>query len=127
MGYRRGFILCCLVNTFLLLWLLGVKNLWMLFLFVPFYGLFYGGQTPMLPGLFAEYYGLKPLSTLVGVQLLAGILGGTTGHLFAGFIFDRFQNYTMAFIAASCFWALGALFAIVLKRPRKLPGAELEL
>ncbi|MFH1626346.1 MAG: MFS transporter [Pseudomonadota bacterium] len=125
-GYRRGFALCCLANTLLLLLLPGVNSLWMLFLFVPFYGLFYGGQTPMLPGLFADYFGLKPLSTLVGLQLFTGMLGGATGPLFAGFIFDTFQNYSIAFIAASFFWALSALLAIFLKKPRKRQGAKVK-
>ncbi len=116
-GYRKGFIICGTANALALLWLVGVKSPWMLFLFVIFYGFFYGGQTPMLPGLLADFFGLKPLSTLVGIQLFTGVISGTTGPLFAGFIFDRFGDYRIAFITASCFWAFTALLALPLKEP----------
>ncbi|MDY6853432.1 MAG: MFS transporter [Thermodesulfobacteriota bacterium] len=118
-GYRKGFILCGSANALALLWLLCVKDSWMLFAFVPFYGFFYGGQTPMMPGLFSRFFGLKPLSTLVGLQLFTGMIGGTTAPLFAGFIFDTFANYNIAFITASLFWAMSALLAFLLERPVK--------
>ena len=119
-GYRRAFILCGTVNSLALLWLLVVKDPWMLFLFVIFYGFFYGGQTPLFPGLLGRFFGLKPLSTLVGLQLFTGILSGTTGPLFAGLIFDMSESYNMAFITASCFWALTALIASFVRRPARL-------
>lgn len=118
-SYRKGFILCCIANSFALLWLLGVKSPSMLFVFVIFYGFFYGGQALMLPGLLAHFFGLKPLSTLIGLLMLTGIFSGTTAPLFAGFIFDKFKNYNIAFITASCIWALTALIAILLKKPKK--------
>jgi len=121
-GYRRGYLIFGMANAILLLWLLGVKNLWMLMLFVPFYGFCYGGQTPMIPALMGQFYGLKPLSTLLGIQFSFTIIGGTTAPWFAGFLFDKFNNYHAAFVTASCFWALTALIAYILKKPLKDSG-----
>jgi len=39
--------------------------------------------------------------------------------LLAGFLFDRFNNYYMAFITASGFWALSALLSNFLTKPQK--------
>ena len=73
----------------------------------------------MMPGLLSRFFGLKPLSTLVGLQLFTGMIGGITAPLFAGFIYDTFSNYNIAFITASLFWAMSALLAFLLKRPLK--------
>ena len=119
MGYQKAFILFGATNAVVVLWLLAVKNLWMITLFVPFYGFCYGGQTPIIPALMGRFYGLKPLSTLLGIQFFMAIFGGVTAPWFAGFLFDQFKNYHGAFFTASGFWALTALLASVLEAPRK--------
>ena len=118
-GYRKGFSLFGLFNAIAVIWLLGAKNLWMLMLFAPFYGFCYGGQTPIIAALIGNYFGLKPLSTLLGLQMFTGMIGGTLGPWLAGFLFDRFSNYYMAFITASGFWALSAFLSHILRKPQK--------
>jgi MFS family permease len=103
----------------MMLWLLGVKSLWMLLFFVPLYGFFYGGQTPIMAGLIGFYFGQKPLATLIGASVATGMLAGTTGPIFAGFIYDEFGSYYAAFLTASGVWALGALLAFLLRKPAK--------
>ena len=118
-GYERGFGLLGLANAIVIIWLLGAKSLWMFMLFAPFYGFCYGGQTPLIAAIIGRYFGLKPLSTLLGLQLFSGIIGGISGPWFAGFLFDKFNNYNMAFITASVFWALTALLSYILKEPQQ--------
>ncbi|MDY6968222.1 MAG: MFS transporter [Spirochaetota bacterium] len=116
-GYKNGFIICGLMNTMMLIWFLNVENLWMLYLFAPIYGFFYGAQTPMLPAILGQYYGLKPLGTLIGTMMLTGIIGGTMGPYFSGLIFDKLGSYILAFGSASAFWALCGFLAFILKKP----------
>ena len=116
-GYKNGFIICGLMNTMMLIWFLNVENLWMLYLFAPIYGFFYGAQTPMLPAILGQYYGLKPLGTLIGTMMLTGIIGGTMGPYFSGLIYDKLGSYIIAFGSASAFWALCGFLAFILKKP----------
>jgi len=118
-GYRKGFSIFGLCNAIAIIWLLGAKNLWMLMLFAPFYGFCYGGQTPIIAALIGNYFGLKPLSTLLGLQMFTGMIGGTLGPWLAGFLYDKFNNYYIAFITASGFWALSALLSHILRKPQK--------
>ena len=118
-GHRRGFIIFGLTNALAVIWLLGTKNLWMLMLFAPFYGFCYGGQTPLIAAIIGRYFGLKPLSTLLGLQMFTAMIGGVSGPWVAGFLFDKFSNYYMAFVTASAFWALSALLCFILRKPQK--------
>ena len=118
-GYKRGFIICGLANTVMMLWLMRVESLWMLFLFVPLYGFFYGAETPMLPGVLGEHFGLKPIGTLIGTMMLTGMLSGTIAPFFAGFMYDAFQSYLVPFGTASAFWAVSAFLASLLRKPEK--------
>lgn len=117
-GYRKGYSLFGLFNAVAVIWLLGAKNLWMLMLFAPIYGFCYGGQTPIIAALLGSYFGIKPLSTLLGLQMFSGMIGGTLGPWLAGFLFDKTNSYHVAFITASVFWGLSALLSQILSKPQ---------
>jgi MFS family permease len=118
-GYKRGFIICGLANTVMLLWLIQVDSLWMLLVFVPFYGFFYGAETPMLPGILGNFFGLRPLATLIGTMMLTGMLTGTIAPFFAGFLYDALKSYLVPFGTAAAFWAFSAFLAFLLRKPAK--------
>ncbi|MCJ8501642.1 MFS transporter [Desulfatitalea alkaliphila] len=93
-----------------LVWLQFAHQLWMLYLFGALYGLAHGGCFTAISPLVAEWFGIRFHGTLFGVVVFFGTLGGATGPLLAGYLFDISGNYALAFrivtLVALFAWAL---------------------
>ena len=67
--------------------------------FIIFMGIGYGGPVPMMPALLREYFGRVRLGTLLGVCMGAAALGSMIGPPLAGWVFDKFGSYQVAWFA----------------------------
>ena len=65
-----------------------------------------------------DYYGRKFFGTINGLTHLAMAVTTVLGPVFAGYIFDVTGSYRLAFVSFAATCAIGALFAILAKRPR---------
>lgn len=99
-GSRGTLLSCFAVQGVMLLWLIGMTETWMFFVFAVFFGMTYAATMPMFAKLAAEYFGLRSTGTIIAVWLLAFALGGAFGSPFAGYIFDTTGNYSIAFLTA---------------------------
>ena len=95
------------------LWLLGVKSLWMLYIFAIIYGFFYGGKVPLVPGLIGFYFSGKSLATIIGGAHAFSLIGGAAGPLIGGIIFDQTGSYAIAFIIGAALWAIAVALVFV--------------
>ena len=79
---------------------------------VPLYYLTYGlGQaahTVTQQTIVADFFGPRRYATIRGVMNPISVVGGVTGPLFAGFMFDAFESYKLAFFLMGPLIALGA-------------------
>ena len=91
-------------------WLLGAREVWQLYLFGIILGLSYGGMQVMFSPLVAELFGLKAHGVILGTVAIGGAIGAALGTLFAGYMFDMTNSYTVTFIVC----AVLALVALVL-------------
>jgi MFS family permease len=66
-------------------------------------------------------FGTKTHGLLFGFVLFSGTLGGSTGPLLAGFLFDQTGTYKIVFIVLMLMAAFG-LFLVTLLRPGKNSG-----
>ncbi len=66
-----------------------------------------------------EYFGLRNLSSISGITMMAGVIGSALGPLPYGFAYDVFGNYTLAITASMVFPLLGLGAALLAKRPTK--------
>lgn len=106
-----------------LFFLLTAKGGWALYLFAALFGLGQGGLAALLPLATAELFGLSSHGAIFGIIIFGGTVGGTIGPVLAGWIFDIYDSYSLAFIIM----AILAVVALVLtfwvkKAPRSKEG-----
>lgn len=98
LGNRRALIICFLILTGALSWLLLAKSLWMLYLFAAVYGFAHGGFFAIMSPLVAELFGTMSHGVNLGMVLFLGQIGGSIGPVVTGRIFDITHSYQLAFI-----------------------------
>jgi MFS family permease len=93
--------------------LLGARNpafaLLSIAVFLAAFGITAGATSSLVPIILAESLGLKRFGTLTGLINLCGTLGGSTGPLVVGAIFDLGGSYGPAFQLCALLLVLGAL------------------
>lgn len=108
-GWGRGLSLFLVTSSVMLLWLIKVREPWMLFLFSVIYGLGYAAEIPALVGWTGSLFGTARLGEILGIQGAVGAIGAALGPLLGGVVFDLTHSYTIAFVLGSLSFALGLL------------------
>lgn len=67
-----------------------------------------------------DYYGRKHLSTIRGVNMMAGVIGSALGPLPFGFAYDIFGRYSEILLASLIFPLAGIFLGFLAKKPIKL-------
>jgi len=88
----------------------AVNSPWQAVIFLLLFPTGFGGAVTVLPALLAEYFGLRAFGGIQGLLMTAGMLGGFTGPILAGAVYDVVDSYRPAFLVL----ALAALTAAVL-------------
>ena len=118
-GIKRILIIIFILTTLSFVWLRIADELWMLYFFAALFGFSYGGFAAVQSPLVADFFGLKAHGAIFGVTMFALSLGGATGPLVAGRIFDTSGNYDWAFILCAALGIAGLILSILLKPTRK--------
>ncbi len=118
-GWKWGLFLCCLLSGLMLLWLIAVRNLWMLSAFAVVYGFFYGGKITTIPGLIGSFFGTRFLGEIIGAIHAVSLAGGIIGPVLGGYIFDRSGSYLIAFLIAALAFLTSAVLALFAFPPRR--------
>jgi predicted MFS family arabinose efflux permease len=114
-GIKRVITLIFILIPMSFLWLRFASELWMLYLFAIIFGLAYGGFVAVQSPMVADYFGLKAHGAIFGLSMLASMVGGSLGSLFAGYIFDLSGNYHWAFIISAILGLTSLILVIILK------------
>lgn len=114
LGGRRSLRTCfaVLLASFVLLQI--ANTTWMLFLFAAVYGFAHGGFFTVMSPTLAEFFGTGSHGVIFGIVLFSGTIGGATGPLLAGSLFDITGSYDVAFLILSGFCLLGLLLTFAL-------------
>lgn len=75
--------------------------------FVVVYGIAYGGAIPLLMSFRGELFGRRRFATISGLMAPFKMIGSVVGPVFAGYIYDVYGDYRLAFYA----FVLLALFS----------------
>ena len=86
-------------------------------LFLVRYGPVYSGGAPMMPALQGEFFGRKSLATLGGLMQILFTTRTVTDPLFAGWVFDTFGNYRLAFLVLCAASLISIPLLLAAKRP----------
>jgi len=114
LGGRRSLCICfvVLLSSFVLLQVAEAP--WMLFVFAAVYGFAHGGFFTVMSPTLAEYFGTGSHGVIFGIVLFSGTIGGATGPLLAGKLFDMSGNYDVIFMILTAFGVVGLLLASAL-------------
>jgi sugar phosphate permease len=115
-GASKALVLCLLLATLALVWLIFAREMWAFYVFAVAFGLAYGGVIPLASLVPAELFGTRSLGVIIGALMLCSTIGGAGGSPFAGYVFDTTRSYQSVFpvLAVICFIAL--LLAVVQMR-----------
>jgi len=116
-GWKWGLFLSCLLSGLMLLWLIGVRSLWMLSVFAVVYGFFYGGKITTIPGLIGSFFGTRFLGEIIGAIHAVSLAGGIIGPVLGGYIFDRSGSYRIAFLIAALAFLTSAVLTLFARPP----------
>ena len=114
-GFKTGIVLSLGLCAVMLVFLIFVKSIWMLYLFVFIFSLGYGGKASSLPGVVGSVFGTRSLALIMGLVATSYGAAGIFGPPLGGWIFDTTGSYTIAFLAGAFSYALGMLLVLAVR------------
>ncbi len=117
-GGKRAFILCFVPLIASLGALLMVETRWPLYVVMVVYGFGHGGLFTVVSPVIVEYFGLRAHSAIFGTVLFFGTLGGASGPILAGWVFDTTGSYALAFSGLAGLAAAGLMLVLSLPKPK---------
>jgi MFS family permease len=99
------------------LFIRGPGDGWLLWLHACLFGLTWGARGPTITAKTADLFPGPRLGTILGVITLGSGLGAAIGSWAAGFIFDLFGSYRVAFLLSIAFYVCGVAAFWALRRP----------
>jgi len=125
-GIRQVFLICFLLWSASLFWLVPATEMWRLYLFAVVFGFAHGGivasHAPILAGLF----GLSSHGLILGVGGLSVAFGAAVGPFLAGYIFDVTDSYQTAFLVCAAIAIVGLILTVVLRPITSERGQNIE-
>ena len=126
-GNRLAFVVCFILISAALFWLVAAKELWMLYLFAAIFGFSEGGGAALYSPIVAELFGLSSHGVILGVAIFGFSIGGTIGPLMAGYIFDVTESYYLAFLICAITCVIGLILTSLLRPISSKEGERLSL
>jgi MFS family permease len=95
------------------------------YVFVVIYGIAYGGAIPLLYSFRGELFGRRRFASISGIAAPFRMIGSVVGPVFAGYVYDVYGDYRLAFYAFTVL-ALMAAVTFFLVRPveNQAPGGS---
>jgi len=98
LGGKRTLIIAYSLLSASLIWLIFIREPWILFLFAPVYGFTHGAFFTLISPTIAEFFGTRSHGVIFAIVLLPGTIGGALSPLIAGHVFDTLGSYQPVFI-----------------------------
>ena len=118
MGSRQTLSMLLGLQTLVLLLLIGTTKLWIFFALAAIFGFGFGGTSPLRTSMIPEFFGIKSVGTITGLVGFAWAVGGITGPVLAGLMFDLSGSYRVAFLAGGMLMAAGVVATYFLRSPQ---------
>jgi sugar phosphate permease len=89
------------------------------FLLAALHGLFHGGRNPMLPLIWAHFFGRRSLGSVYSLANPFYFTANAIGPVFAGLFFDLYGSYTFPFYFFVTVFVLSGVITLRIKPPRR--------
>ncbi len=110
-----------IVGVICALFITGPEHAWLLWLHACFFGLTWGARGPAVTAKTADLFPGPHLGTILGVITVGTGIGSAVGAWAAGWIFDVFGSYRIAFLASIASYLVGCVAFWALRRPPTRP------
>jgi MFS family permease len=108
--------LSCILQGIGIFIFINASTLPLLYLFVVVYGLGYGGAIPLTVALRADLFGRTNYATIAGITMSLAMIGTVSAPLFAGYLYDTTQSYSLAFYIFIVMIVLSGVFFLMIPR-----------
>jgi len=121
-GNRPGIIIGFILVFATLVWLVAIRELWMLYLFATIFAFGYATMVALMSPIIAELFGLSSVGILLGIVNFAATIGCAIGPVLAGWLFDISGNYQLAFLLCAAVSIIGLMITLFLRPTRRQIG-----
>jgi len=111
-GTRTGIIIGFILMFAALVWLVAVRELWMLYLFATIFAFGYATMVALMSPIIAELFGLSSVGILLGIVNFAATIGCAIGPVLAGWLFDINGSYQLAFLLSAAVGLIGLIITL---------------
>ena len=115
LGGKRSLIIAYVILSASLIWLLFIREPWILFVFAPVYGFTHGAFFTLISPTVAELFGTKAHGVIFAIILFYGTIGGAISPFIAGRVFDTLGTYQPVFICLSVIAVIGLVLVHFLR------------
>lgn len=122
MGLYPSLIATCFILAGVFVMLIFTRQPWSFYIAAVLFGIPYGAEVTQIPLVIGRFFGLKNMATLMGISVLGVNVGGAFGAWLAGWIFDRTDSYTWAFIAGAAAAAISVMMVFFLQKEDRGKG-----
>ncbi len=112
-GNRQVFIVCFILMSAALFWLVPATQAWMLYVFAVAFSFAFGITASESP-LVAEFFGLGSLGLIFGIMGFGHTVGAAIGPFVTGYIFDITGGYQAAFLVCAAIGVAGLILTLLL-------------
>lgn len=92
---------------------------WHLIFFVLTYGIGWGGGATTMSVVRADYFGRRAFGTISGLMDAVQMFGLVLGPVFAGWVYDKYESYYLAFMLFAVAGAVAAIIMVFVRPPAK--------
>lgn len=124
LGPQRLLAACYAVQGLGVVILAGARSLPWLVAYVLVYGAAFGAVSPLRASVMADQFGRKAYGAIFAAQGVPVALCAGGGPLLAGWLYDVYGSYGLAFELAAAAFFLGSLGVVVTPAPRALERGE---
>ncbi|MFC2016209.1 MFS transporter [Chloroflexota bacterium] len=120
-NYAWGISLGLMLAGTIILMSMGPESpLAIVWLYAVVTGLGHGGWLPTMSMIVSTNFGLAAYGTIFGLITLAHGIGGATGPLFGGYMYDLMGSYRWAFIIFLALYAVAIPATLAVRRPKSV-------
>jgi len=115
LGNRYALLVLTAVQALVMFLFILIKSPWLFYAAMIFFGITFGAASPVRLSMIPQLFGINSVGTIMGLATFAWAIGGITGPILAGYIFDRTGSYNIAFLTAGLLLVIGVLSIQFLK------------
>ena len=99
-----------------------VDSIPMAMLFAIVFGAGFGGRNPLTTAIRGDYFGKNAFATITGISSAPMYAFMLAAPLFAAFLFDATESYTLAFLIIGSLGMMSGVLFLLAKKPTSIPA-----